>query len=179
MDRVSNLYATLHTNRGDIRIQLFQAEAPKTVANFVGLADGTAKYSDKNASGTNSGPFYDSAIFHRVISGFMIQGGDPTGTGRGGPGYTFGDEFFSGLTFNKPYLLAMANAGPGTNGSQFFITLGNTPHLNNKHTIFGEVADAESRAVVDAIGSTATDRFDRPSDDVVINSITVEDADKG
>jgi peptidyl-prolyl cis-trans isomerase A (cyclophilin A) len=178
MDFVSNLYATLHTNRGDIRIQLFQAEAPKTVANFVGLADGTGKYSDKNASGTTSGPFYDSAIFHRVISGFMIQGGDPTGTGRGGPGYTFGDEFFSGLGFNKPYLLAMANAGPGTNGSQFFITLGKTPHLNNKHTIFGEVADADSRAVVDAIGSTGTDRFDRPSDDVVINSITVEDADK-
>ena len=175
---MSNLYATLHTNRGDIRIQLFQAEAPKTVANFVGLADGTGKYSDKNASGTTSGPFYDSAIFHRVISGFMIQGGDPTGTGRGGPGYTFGDEFFSGLGFNKPYLLAMANAGPGTNGSQFFITLGKTPHLNNKHTIFGEVADADSRAVVDAIGATGTDRFDRPSEDVVINSITVEDADK-
>jgi peptidyl-prolyl cis-trans isomerase A (cyclophilin A) len=175
---VSNLYATLHTNRGDIRIHLFQTEAPKTVANFVGLADGTGKYSDKNASGTTSGPFYDSAIFHRVISGFMIQGGDPTGTGRGGPGYTFGDEFFSGLRFDKPYLLAMANAGPGTNGSQFFITLGKTPHLNNKHTIFGEVADAESRAVVDAIGSTATDRFDRPSEDVVINSISVEDADK-
>ena len=174
MDQVSNLYATLHTNRGDIRIQLFQAEAPKTVANFVGLADGTGKYSDKNASGTTSGPFYDSAIFHRVISGFMIQGGDPTGTGRGGPGYTFGDEFFSGLGFNKPYLLAMANAGPGTNGSQFFITLGKTPHLNNKHTIFGEVADADSRAVVDAIAKVSTGRNDRPVEDVVLESVEVE-----
>jgi peptidyl-prolyl cis-trans isomerase A (cyclophilin A) len=175
---VSNLYAILHTNRGDIRIRLLPAEAPKTVANFVGLADGTAKYTAKNASGTTSGPFYDSAIFHRVIEGFMIQGGDPTGTGRGGPGYTFGDEFFSGLGFSKPYLLAMANAGPGTNGSQFFITLGKTPHLNNKHTIFGEVADAESRAVIDAIGSTPTDRFDRPAEDVVINSISIEGADQ-
>ncbi len=175
---MSNLYATLHTNRGDIRIQLLPDAAPKTVANFVGLADGTGKYSDKNASGGTTGPFYDSAVFHRIISGFMIQGGDPTGTGRGGPGYEFGDEFFSGLAFNKPYLLAMANAGPGTNGSQFFLTLGKTPHLTNKHTIFGEVADADSRAVVDAIGSTATDRFDRPTEDVVINSITIENADQ-
>ncbi len=175
---MSNLYATLHTNRGDIRIQLLPDAAPKTVANFVGLADGTGKYSDKNASGGATGPFYDSAVFHRIISGFMIQGGDPTGTGRGGPGYEFGDEFFSGLAFNKPYLLAMANAGPGTNGSQFFLTLGKTPHLTNKHTIFGEVADADSRAVVDAIGSTATDRFDRPTEDVVINSITIENADQ-
>ncbi|MGI8590510.1 MAG: peptidylprolyl isomerase [Nakamurella sp.] len=178
MELVSNLYATLHTNRGDIRIQLLPDAAPKTVANFVGLADGTGKYSDKNASGGTTGPFYDSAVFHRIISGFMIQGGDPTGTGRGGPGYEFGDEFFSGLAFNKPYLLAMANAGPGTNGSQFFLTLGKTPHLTNKHTIFGEVADADSRAVVDAIGSTATDRFDRPTEDVVINSITIENADQ-
>lgn len=175
---MSNLYATLHTNRGDIRIQLLPDAAPKTVANFVGLADGTGKYSGKNASGGTTGPFYDSAVFHRIISGFMIQGGDPTGTGRGGPGYEFGDEFFSGLAFNKPYLLAMANAGPGTNGSQFFLTLGKTPHLTNKHTIFGEVADADSRAVVDAIGSTATDRFDRPTEDVVINSITIENADQ-
>ncbi|MDQ2740226.1 MAG: peptidylprolyl isomerase [Actinomycetota bacterium] len=178
MELVSNLNATLHTNRGDIRIQLLPDAAPKTVANFVGLADGTGKYSDKNASGGTTGPFYDSAVFHRIISGFMIQGGDPTGTGRGGPGYEFGDEFFSGLAFNKPYLLAMANAGPGTNGSQFFLTLGKTPHLTNKHTIFGEVADADSRAVVDAIGSTATDRFDRPTEDVVINSITIENADQ-
>ena len=178
MDPVSNLYATLHTNRGDIRIQLLPDEAPKTVANFVSLADGSATYTEKNASGTKSGPFYDSAVFHRVIQGFMIQGGDPTGTGMGGPGYQFGDEFFSGLGFNKPYLLAMANAGPGTNGSQFFITLGKTPHLNNKHTIFGEVADAESRAVVDAIGSTPTGRNDRPKDDVVIKSITIEGAEQ-
>ena len=175
---MSNLYATLHTNRGDIRIQLLPDEAPKTVANFIGLADGTGKYSGKNAAGTTSGPFYDGAIFHRIIEGFMIQGGDPTGTGRGGPGYEFGDEFFSGRGFSQPYLLAMANAGPGTNGSQFFVTLGKTPHLNNKHTIFGEVADGESRAIVDAIGATATDRFDKPEDDVVINSITVENADQ-
>jgi len=175
---VSNLYATLHTNRGAIRVELLADAAPKTVANFVGLADGTGKYTGKNAAGSTSGPFYDAAIFHRVIEGFMIQGGDPTGTGRGGPGYTFGDEFFSGLGFDKPYLLAMANAGPGTNGSQFFITLGKTPHLNNKHTIFGEVADADSRAIVDTIGTTATDRFDRPSEDVVIHSISFEKNDQ-
>jgi peptidyl-prolyl cis-trans isomerase A (cyclophilin A) len=175
---VSNLYATLHTNRGDIRIQLLPDHAPKTVRNFVGLADGTAKYTTKNAAGTDSGPFYDGAIFHRVIEGFMLQGGDPTGTGRGGPGYTFADEFHPELTFSKPYLLAMANAGPGTNGSQFFITVGKTPHLNFKHTIFGEVADADSRAVVDAIGAASTDRFDRPAEDVVINSITVEESDQ-
>jgi len=172
---VSNLYATLHTNRGDIRIELFPFHAPKTVNNFIGLAKGTAKYTTKNASGEDSGPFYDGAIFHRVISGFMLQGGDPTGTGRGGPGYTFADEFHPELAFNKPYLLAMANAGPGTNGSQFFITVGPQPHLNRKHTIFGEVADQASRDVVDAIDAGATDRFDRPSEDVVINSITIED----
>jgi peptidyl-prolyl cis-trans isomerase A (cyclophilin A) len=174
MDLVSNLYATLHTNRGDIRIQLLPDAAPKTVANFVGLADGTGKYSGKNASGTTSGPFYDGAIFHRVIEGFMLQGGDPTGTGRGGPGYEFGDEFFSGLAFNKPYLLAMANAGPGTNGSQFFITLGKTPHLNNKHTIFGEVADQASRDVIDKIARIRTGRGDKPVDPVVISHVEVE-----
>nr|WP_240189406.1 peptidylprolyl isomerase [Nakamurella flavida] len=167
----------MHTNRGDIVIDLFPNHAPKTVANFVGLATGSGKYSEKNAGGSSEGPFYDGAIFHRVIDGFMIQGGDPTGTGRGGPGYTFADEFHPELSFNKPYLLAMANAGPGTNGSQFFITTGKTPHLTYKHTIFGEVADQASRDVVDAIGTTKTDRFDKPADDVVITSITVTDTD--
>ncbi|MTD14751.1 peptidylprolyl isomerase [Nakamurella sp. YIM 132087] len=171
---MSTLYATLHTNRGDIRIELLPDHAPKTVKNFVGLAEGTANYTTKNATGGDSGPFYDGAIFHRVIDGFMIQGGDPTGTGRGGPGYTFADEFHPELSFAKPYLLAMANAGPGTNGSQFFITVGKTPHLNFRHTIFGEVADEASRGVVDAIATTATDRFDKPTEDVVITSITVD-----
>ena len=150
--------ATLHTNRGDIKIALFGNHAPKTVANFVGLAQGTKDYSTENASGGTEGPFYDGAVFHRVIGGFMLQGGDPTGTGRGGPGYKFADEFHPELVFDKPYLLAMANAGPGTNGSQFFITVGKTPHLNRKHTIFGEVVDPESQKVVDAIGSTADGR---------------------
>ena len=172
---MSTLYATLHTNRGDIRIELLPNHAPKTVNNFVGLAGGTAKYTTKNAGGETQGPFYDGAIFHRVISGFMIQGGDPTGTGRGGPGYTFADEFHPELAFTKPYLVAMANAGPGTNGSQFFITVGPQPHLTFKHTIFGEVADQASRDIIDAIAGGSTDRFDRPASDVVINSITVED----
>jgi len=168
--------ATLHTNRGDIRIALFGNHAPKTVANFVGLADGSAKYSDKNAAGTTSGPFYDGSVFHRVIGTFMIQGGDPTGTGRGGPGYRFADEFHPDLRFDRVYLLAMANAGPATNGSQFFITTAKTPHLNRKHTIFGEVADAESRTVVDAIATTSTDRSDRPVEPVVVERVTVEQA---
>ncbi len=170
---IATATATLHTNRGDIKIALFGNHAPKTVANFVGLAQGTKEYSTQNAHGGSSGPFYDGAIFHRVIDGFMIQGGDPTGTGRGGPGYKFGDEFHPELQFDKPYLLAMANAGPGTNGSQFFITVGKTPHLNRKHTIFGEVVDPESQKVVDAIATTSVDRSDRPADDVVIESITI------
>jgi peptidyl-prolyl cis-trans isomerase A (cyclophilin A) len=165
--------ATLHTNRGDIKIALFGNHAPKTVDNFVGLAQGTKDYSTQNATGGSTGPFYDGAVFHRVIEGFMLQGGDPTGTGRGGPGYQFADEFHPELVFDKPYLLAMANAGPGTNGSQFFITVGKTPHLNRKHTIFGEVVDPESQKVVDAIGASATDRSDRPVEPVVIESVTI------
>ena len=167
--------ATLRTNVGDIRINLLPDHAPKTVDNFVGLAKGTKSYSKPNASGGDSGPFYDGAVFHRVISGFMIQGGDPTGTGMGGPGYQFADEFHPDLRFDRPYLLAMANAGPGTNGSQFFITVGPTPHLNRRHTIFGEVADAESRAVVDEIAATTTDGSDRPLNDVVIQRVDLED----
>ena len=165
--------ATLHTNRGDIAIALFGNHAPKTVENFVGLAQGTKEYKTQNAKGETSGPFYDGAVFHRVIDGFMIQGGDPTGTGRGGPGYQFADEFHPELQFDRGYLLAMANAGPGTNGSQFFITTDPTPWLNGKHTIFGEVADDASRAVVDAIGSVRTGAGDRPLEPVVISSIDV------
>jgi peptidyl-prolyl cis-trans isomerase A (cyclophilin A) len=166
--------ATLRTSEGDIRIELFPDHAPKTVANFVGLASGEGNYSDPNASGTDSGPFYNGSIFHRVIGDFMIQGGDPTGTGRGGPGYKFADEFHPDLRFDRPYLLAMANAGPNTNGSQFFITLGPTPHLNRKHTIFGEITDPQSQAVVDKIGATPT-RQDRPVDEVMIISVEISD----
>ncbi|MEV6770894.1 peptidylprolyl isomerase [Nocardia sp. NPDC051030] len=165
--------ATLHTNHGDIKISLFGNHAPATVRNFLGLADGTAPYTKKNASGTDSGPFYDGSVFHRIIDGFMIQGGDPTGTGRGGPGYEFKDEFHPELRFDRGYLLAMANAGPATNGSQFFITVGAQPHLNRKHTIFGEVLDPDSRTVVDQIAKVATDRQDRPKDEVVISKITI------
>ncbi|AUS78783.1 peptidylprolyl isomerase [Actinoalloteichus sp. AHMU CJ021] len=169
--------AVLHTSQGDIRLALYPDKAPKTVRNFVGLATGTAEYSEPNARGERSGPFYDGVIFHRVINGFMIQTGDPTGTGRGGPGYRFQDEFHPELQFNRPYLLAMANSGPGTNGSQFFITVVPTTHLNFKHTIFGQVADQESRNVVDAIAGTATAAHDRPVTDVVIDQVTVEVSD--
>ena len=131
--------ATLRTNQGDIRLVLFPDQAPKTVQNFVGLATGQAEWIDPRTGQKSKAHLYDGTMFHRVIPQFMIQGGDPTGTGRGGPGYQFADEFHPDLRFDRPYLLAMANAGPGTNGSQFFITVGPTPHLNNRHTIFGEV----------------------------------------
>ena len=166
-------YATLRTNHGDIKIELFPDHAPKTVRNFVGLADGSQEWTDPRSGAKSQAPLYDGVVFHRVISGFMIQGGDPLGTGTGGPGYRFGDEFHPELQFTKPYLVAMANAGPGTNGSQFFITVGPTPHLTRKHTIFGEVTDAASKLVVDAIATTPTDRSDRPKDAVVIESVTV------
>jgi len=165
--------AILHTNHGDIKIQLFDDQAPKTVANFVGLANGTKEYLDPRTGKKTTGHFYDGLTFHRVIDGFMIQGGDPLGNGRGGPGYQFGDEFHPELSFDRPYLLAMANAGPGTNGSQFFITVGKAPHLNRRHTIFGEVADPTSRAVVDEIARVPTDRNDRPLDPVVINTVEI------
>ena len=167
--------ATLHTTQGAIRLNLFPDHAPKTVANFVGLAEGTKEYSPANAKGGQTGPYFDGSIFHRVIDGFMIQGGDPTGTGRGGPGYNFADEFHPELQFNKPYLLAMANPGqPNRNGSQFFITVAPTTWLNFKHTIFGEVADQDSRTVVDEIARARTKAGDRPVEDVVIERITIE-----
>ncbi|QPK83287.1 peptidylprolyl isomerase [Corynebacterium qintianiae] len=171
---VKTATATLHTNHGDIKIDLFGNHAPQTVENFVGLANGEASYSTQNASGSAEGPFYNGAIFHRIIPGFMIQGGDPTGTGTGGPGYQFADEFHPELQFDRPFLLAMANAGPGTNGSQFFITVDKTPHLNNRHTIFGEVTDPESQKVVTEISNVRTGRMDRPVEDVVIESIDIE-----
>jgi len=173
------LYATLHTNHGPIRLELFPNHAPKTVENFVGLAKGTKAYTDPKTGQPGSGPYYDGTLSHRVISGFMVQLGDPTATGRGGPGYTFADEFHPELSFDRPYLLAMANAGPGynnegTNGSQFFITVSATPHLNRKHTIFGQVADEASAKVVDSIATTETAPGDRPVKDVVIERVEIE-----
>jgi peptidyl-prolyl cis-trans isomerase A (cyclophilin A) len=165
--------ATLHTSAGPIRLELFPDHAPKTVRNFVELAQGTREYVDPRTGQAGSGPYYDGTVAHRVIDGFMVQMGDPTGTGRGGPGYTFDDEFHPELSFDRPYLLAMANAGPKTNGSQFFITVGPTPHLNFKHTIFGKVADDDSARVVDAIAATPTDTNDRPRTDVVIERVDV------
>ena len=169
------LFATLHTNHGPIRLQLFPDHAPATVRNFVELAEGTKDYVDPRTGQKGSGPYYDGTISHRVIANFMVQMGDPTGTGRGGPGFQFADEFHPELQFDRPYLLAMANAGPGTNGSQFFITVTKTPHLNRRHTIFGEVADQQSRDVVDAIATTRTGAGDRPVEPVVIESVTVEE----
>lgn len=167
-------YATLHTNKGDIKVELFDDLAPQTVKNFVGLAEGTQEWTDPATRHKRNDPLYDGVIFHRVIPGFMIQGGDPLGRGTGGPGYQFADEFTPDKTFDKPYLLAMANSGPNTNGSQFFITVAPTAWLNFKHSIFGEVADQEGRDVVDAIAAVSTDRQDRPKDEVRIESITVE-----
>ena len=171
------LIAKLATNRGEIAIELFSNHAPVTVQNFVGLAEGAKEYKDPQSGKQTTGRFYDGLGFHRVIAGFMIQGGCPLGSGTGGPGYNFKDEFHPELRFDRPYLLAMANAGPGTNGSQFFVTVGPTPHLTNKHTIFGEVADAPSREVVDAIATTPTARGDKPVDPVVIESVTIERTD--
>lgn len=166
--------ATLHTTSGDITIELFDNQAPKTVANFVELAEGTKDYVDPTTGSKGSGPFYDGVPFHRVIAGFMIQTGDPTGTGRGGPGYQFGDEIHPDLTYNKPYLLGMANAGPGTNGSQFFITVSPQMHLTGRHTIFGEVTDPASRKVVDEIANTKTGAGDRPVADLRIDRVTIK-----
>ena len=166
------VYATLHTNAGPIRLELFPNHAPKTVRNFVELAEGTREYIDPRTGQPGSGPYYDGTVSHRVISGFMIQMGDPTGTGRGGPGYKFADEFHPELRFDRPYLLAMANAGPGTNGSQFFITVAPTDWLQNRHTIFGEVVEGQDVAV--KISNAPRDARDKPRTPVVINKLTIE-----
>src|SRR5437762_13601171 len=172
----TTLTATLRTNQGPIVIRLLPDHAPKTVRNFVDLAQGGREWTDPRTGRVTTGRLYDGTIFHRVIPNFMIQGGDPLGTGTGGPGYQFADEFHPELQFDRPYLLAMANAGPGTNGSQFFITVGQTPHLNRKHTIFGEVADDDSRKTVDAIAGTQPRGNDRPTQDVVIERSELERA---
>jgi peptidyl-prolyl cis-trans isomerase A (cyclophilin A) len=167
-----DMFATLHTSAGDIRVRLLPNHAPKTVRNFVELAEGGREWTDPRTRQQTKDPLYDGTIFHRVIADFMIQGGDPLGTGTGGPGYQFGDEFHPELGFTRPYLLAMANAGPGTNGSQFFITVAPTAWLTGKHTIFGEVVGGTD--VVDAIASTKTDSRDKPVDDVVVQSVSIE-----
>jgi peptidyl-prolyl cis-trans isomerase A (cyclophilin A) len=165
------VYAEFHTTEGNFTVRLYDEEAPKTVENFVGLAEGTKEWTDPRTNKKVKQPYYDGVIFHRVIDGFMIQGGDPLGQGIGGPGYTFPDEFHPGLRHNKEGILSMANRGPNTNGGQFFITLGPTPHLDDRHSVFGEVV--EGMDVVHKIGSSATGDRDRPLKDIVINHITV------
>jgi peptidyl-prolyl cis-trans isomerase A (cyclophilin A) len=174
---VHTAVATIKTNKGDIVVNLFGNHAPKTVANFVGLASGTIEWTHPETGKVSTDKLYDGVIFHRIIKQFMLQGGDPLGKGFGGPGYQFDDEIHPELNFNSPYIFAMANAGTqggrGTNGSQFFITTVATPWLQGKHTIFGEVADDASRAVVDAIEGVETDRQDKPLTPVVIESVTI------
>ena len=167
----TTLTATMRTSQGDIVLRLFPDHAPTTVRNFVELSQGTREWTDPRTRRSSKDRLYDGTIFHRVIPGFMIQGGDPLGTGTGGPGYKFADEFHPDLTFNRPYLLAMANAGPGTNGSQFFITTVPTPWLTGKHTIFGEVVQGAD--IVDKISNLRTDARDRPAADVVIESVEI------
>ncbi|MBA2301973.1 MAG: peptidylprolyl isomerase [Acidobacteria bacterium] len=167
----SGTYALFETSEGPFTIRLFEKEAPKTVANFVGLAEGTKEWKDPSTGQKGTGPYYNGVVFHRVITGFMIQGGDRLGTGTGGPGYNFGDEFHPSLRHSRAGILSMANAGPNTNGSQFFVTLGPTPHLDNRHSVFGEVV--EGMDVVQRIGSVPTARGDRPVKPVVINQVTI------
>ena len=170
----NNMTATLRTSLGPVVVRLLPDHAPKTVRNFAELAEGRREWTDPGTGARTTRRLYDGTIFHRVIEGFMIQGGDPLGTGTGGPGYQFGDEFHPDLSFGRPYLLAMANAGPGTNGSQFFITTVPTPHLNHRHTIFGEVIEGSD--VVDKISKVKTGRADRPVEDVILESVEISDS---
>ena len=166
------VYADFVTSEGNFTVRLYDQEAPATVENFVGLAEGSKEWSDPRTNQKVKRPYYDGGIFHRVIDGFMIQGGDPLGQGIGGPGYTFADEFHPKLRHSKPGILSMANRGPNTNGGQFFITLGPTPHLDDRHSVFGEVV--EGMDVVRKIGGTPTGDRDRPVNDIVIHSIKIE-----
>jgi peptidyl-prolyl cis-trans isomerase A (cyclophilin A) len=166
------LMATLHTSEGDIDIELYDERVPRTVENFVGLATGEREWEDPETGETRTDPLYQDVPFHRVISGFMLQTGDPTGTGRGGPGYTFDDEFHDELGHDGPGVVSMANRGPDTNGSQFFITLDAQPHLDGRHAVFGEVTDGMD--VVEAIGSVETDGDDKPTEEILLESVTVD-----
>lgn len=166
------VYAEFVTSEGTFTIRLFDKEVPNTVANFVELAEGTREWTDPRTNKKVKEPYYDGIIFHRVIDGFMIQGGDPLGQGYGGPGYQFADEFHPSLRHDKAGILSMANAGPNTNGGQFFITLGPTPHLDNKHSVFGVVENGMD--IVRKIGSTQTGARDRPVKDVVIQTVKID-----
>ncbi|MGH7852470.1 MAG: peptidylprolyl isomerase [Candidatus Binatia bacterium] len=170
-DKKGTLYATFKTSMGDIVIQLFDDKAPKTVANFVGLATGSREWLDPKTQEKVKRPLYNGTIFHRVIPGFMIQGGDPLGNGTGGPGYRFADEFNPDLRHSKGGILSMANAGPNTNGSQFFITLAPTLHLDNRHSVFGAVVKGEE--VIIAIGNVPRNPNDRPIKDVVLKEVVI------
>ena len=165
-------FAHFQTTLGDFTVELFDSKAPKTVANFANLADGSKEWKHPKTGESQKKPFYDGLVFHRIIEGFMIQGGDPLGQGFGGPGYQFEDEFHPDLRHDRAGILSMANAGPNSNGSQFFITLGPTPHLDRKHSVFGRVVDGLD--VVEKIGRVQTDRNDRPVTPVVMNRVTIE-----
>jgi peptidyl-prolyl cis-trans isomerase A (cyclophilin A) len=170
---MGNVTATLHTSEGDIEVELYDERAPSTVNNFVGLATGGQEWTDpETGEEVESEPLYDDVIFHRIIEGFMIQGGDPTGTGRGGPGYQFDDEFHEELRHDEAGVLSMANSGPNTNGSQFFITLDAQPHLDDRHAVFGKITDGMD--VVREIGDVETDANDRPREDVILESVSVD-----
>jgi len=169
---MSETYAHFVTTEGNFTVRLFDEQAPKTVENFVGLAEGTREWSDPRSNQKVRKPYYNGTIFHRVIDGFMIQGGDPLGQGIGGPGYNFADEFHPKLRHNKAGILSMANRGPNTNGGQFFITLGPTPHLDDRHSVFGEVTDGMD--IVSKIGRTPTGDRDRPKKDIIIQQVTIE-----
>ena len=172
MSRAAGTYAIFETTEGNIVVKLLEKEAPKTVENFVGLAEGTKEFTDAKTGKKTKGNFYDGLIFHRVIPKFMIQGGCPLGTGTGDPGYRFADEFHPSLKHSKPGKLSMANAGPGTNGSQFFITVAATPWLDNKHTIFGEVVEGQD--IADKISKLPRDGSDRPRTPVTMNKVRIE-----
>jgi peptidyl-prolyl cis-trans isomerase A (cyclophilin A) len=172
MTRPAGTYAIFETSQGNIVIKLLEKEAPKTVENFVGLAEGTKEFTNERTGKKEKRPFYDGLVFHRVIPDFMIQGGCPHGSGMGGPGYKFADEFHPSLKHAKPGKLSMANSGPNTNGSQFFITVAATPWLDNRHTIFGEVVEGQD--VANKISTLPRDRSDRPNTPVTINHVKIE-----